>query len=201
MPVTRGQIQAALQPLRPDMAETILDTKLTRIERVPCPGLRRYEVFAVTRLDPYKPVLNYIGFAAGEPAFSLSQDPEAFVAMAKADGASIDSAEVAAGYAEALVTVTRPLTKLAYVVKSFADLRFRPKLSAAEEQAKADARAEFGGRITAPEAGPEGKGYRVVIYFVIEAELRRLAISVARDGAVDAASETLGTGLPLVGGV
>ncbi|MGH2632052.1 MAG: hypothetical protein ACRDG3_01465 [Tepidiformaceae bacterium] len=201
MAVTREGIHAALSGVRDDIAEYIPDRQLTRIEPVECPGLSRYGIYSVNHLSPYKPILHYIGYAEGERAFVLDEDPEAFLAMAAVDNVSLNSAAEAAKYGAAFVTVTRPLTRLTYVVESIGDVRFRPKLSDAEQERRNAFEKQYGDSIAPPAAERERSGYRVVLYLVVEQELRRITLHVTGAGAVDADAAVLETGLPLVAGI
>lgn len=200
MPVTREGIQAALAGVRDDIAEMIPDRQMTRIEPVECPGLSKFGVYSIKHLSPYKPILHYIGYAEGERAFVLDEDPETFLKMAAADTVRLSSAADAAAYGAAFVTVTRPLTRLTYIVESAADVRFRPRLSEAEQQQRDAFQAKYGATITPPTAEVDGSGFRVVVYLVVEQALRRLVLHISKAGAVDADSEVLETGLPLVVG-
>lgn len=201
MAVTREGIQAALAGVRDDIADVIPDRQLTRIEPVECPGLARYGVYSVTHLSPYKPILHYIGYAEGERVFVLDEDPEAFLAMAAAEPVSLDSAAEAAKYGTAFVTVTRPLTRLTYIVESLSDVRFRPKLTDAEQERRDAFEKQYRGSIAPPAGEAERSGYQVVLYLVVEQELRRVTLHVSRNGAVDADAAVLETGLPLVAGI
>lgn len=201
MAVTREGIQEALNGVRDDIAELIPDRQLTRIEPVECPGLSAYGVYSIRHLSPYKPILHYIGYAEGKRAFILDQDPEAFLAMAASDSVSLDSAEEAAKYGATFITVTRPLTRLAYVVESSEAVRFRPTLSAAEQQRKTEFEKQYGATISPPKAEADGTGYRVVLFLVVEQELRQITLTVGRTGTIDADANVLEQGLPLVAGI
>ena len=201
MPITREGIEPALKKVRPDIAELIPDRQMTRIEPVPCPGLSRYTILSITHLSPYKPLLHYIGYQEGAEAIILSQDPEAFNAMAAADGAvSIASTKDAAGYAEAFLTVTRSLSKATYLVKSAADLKWMPKPEPADVIKREEFDKEGGKVIAAPKAEAKGSGFEVTAYQVVEQEVQRATVQVAKDGKVKAEFDPVAAGLPLVAG-
>ncbi len=201
MPITREGIEPALKKVRPDIAELIPDRKMTRIEPVSCPGLSRYTILSITHLSPYKPLLHFIGYLEGAEAIILSEDPEAFNAMAKADGrVSIASTKDAAEYAEAFLTVTRSLSKATYVVSKLADVKWMPKLDAADVAKREAFEAEHGKEIAAPKATAKGAGFEVVAYRVVEQEIQLATVHVAKDGEVTAEFEPIASRLPLVAG-
>ena len=79
-------------------------------------------------------------------------------------------------------------------------MRFRARLSEAEQQQRDAFQAKHGATITPPTAEVDGPGFRVVVYLVVEQALRRLVLHISKAGTVDADSEVLETGLPLVVG-
>ncbi len=201
MAITREGIIESLAPLRPDLAELIPDRKLTRIEPVPCRAFdHRYTILAITHLTPYKPILHYVGYAEGAPAFILTEDPEAFIAMSGADGVHIASAGAATEYATTFLTVTRPLTRLTYLVSSLADVRFRPNLSADEQRGREEFESGTGRTIAPPTARQVADGFEVTAFLIVEQDLRRVAMHVRPDGVIDAVSDIIAAGLPLVAG-
>ncbi len=201
MAITREGIEPALKKVRPDIAELIPDRKMTRIEPVPCPGLSRYTVLSITHLSPYKPLLHYIAYFEGAEAIILSEDPDAFNAMAKADGnVSISSAKDAAEYAEAFLTVTRSLSKATYVVSKVAEIKWMPKLDAAGLAKREAFEAEHGKEIAAPNATAKGAAFEVVAYRVVEQEIQLATVHVSKNGNVKAEFEPVASQLPLVAG-
>ena len=190
-------LSGALRGVRDDIADIVPD-KMTRIAGVDVPGLARYKVYEVTHLSPYKPIVHYVGWAHGEKAVILSEDPEAFIKMAR--GSSIESAADAAQFAEAFLTVTRPLTRLAYIVKSAEEVKFKPKLSASEEEERDAFLAKYGKVIAGPKASPAQGGFDVTLFMVIEQELRSFTLKLGKDGSIDADADVLESGLPLVAG-
>jgi hypothetical protein len=197
--VTREDIAAAIAPLREDIAEAMRDRQSTDIERVECPALSRYRLYVVTVFAPHAPMVHYIAYAEGGPAFVLSEDPEAFGAMAAADGGvEIASAAEAAAYGEVFLTVTRPLSRLAYVVKTLEDVSFRPELDRGEAEARRRFERKYRAIVTPPEATQATGGFEVTAYRVVDQSLERVTLRVSRSGAIASRAEVLEEDLPLV---
>lgn len=201
MAITREGIELALKDLRPDIAELIPDRTLTRIEQVPCPGLSRYAILSITHLSPYKPLLHYIGYLEGSKAIILSQDPDAFNAMAAADGNVVIASKAdAATYAEAVLTVTRSLTKATYIVNSVADMKWLPTPEPGQVATREKFEAGHGSEISAPKATANGAGFEVIAFRVVEQELQRATVEIGAGGKAKAEFASVAAGLPLVSG-
>ncbi|NJD64093.1 MAG: hypothetical protein FIB00_02395 [Chloroflexi bacterium] len=199
MAITREDIARAIEPLRPDIAEALGDRKSSGIERIECPALSRYRVYMVTVFAPHAPIVHYIAYAEDGPPFVLSEDPDAFVAMAAADGGvEIASASEAAAYAEVFLTVTRPLSELSYLVKTLKDVSFRPGLGPDEAAARKDFERTYGPVIKPPAGRKAGDGFEVTAYRVVEQSLERMTLQVSRSGEIESSDETLEEDLPLV---
>jgi hypothetical protein len=197
--ITREDIARAIEPLRPDIAEALADRQATSIERIECKALTRYRLYMVTVFAPHAPVVHYIAYAEDGPPFVLSEDPDAFVAMAAADGGvEITSASEAAAYAEVFLTVTRPLSKLSYLVKSLEDVSFRPELEPGEGAARKDFERTYRSVIKPPSARKAQDGFEVTAYRVVEQSLERVTLQVSRSGEIASHEEVLEKDLPLV---
>jgi len=184
---------------RQDVA-TLLTDKMTTLAAVDVPGLVRHRVYEATHLSPYKPIVHYVGYAIGLPAVVLSEDPKAFLAMVKAGGAKIESAEQAAGYGAGFLTCTRPLSRLAYIVQSAGEVSFRPNLSGGAAKTKDRFQKKYADVIAPPSAEARGKDFTVTVYMVVEQELRRVRMKIGADGSIDPDADVLEKGLPLVEG-
>ncbi len=199
MAITREDIAAAIAPLREDIARAIRDRQSTDIERIDCPALSRYRVYMVTVFAPHAPIVHYIAYAEDGPAFVLSEDPAAFTAMAAADGGvDITTAAEAAAYAEVFLVVTRPLSKLSYVVKAPEDVAFRPGLEPTEAATRRRFERKYRSVIMPPSARKAGDGFDVTAYRVVEQSLERVTVRVTRHGALALDTEVLEQDLPLV---
>lgn len=199
MAITREDIARAIEPLRPDIAEALAERATSEIERIECKALTRYRVYMVTVFAPHAPIVHYIAYAEDGPGFVLSEDPDAFVAMAATDGGvEIASASEAAAYAEVFLAVTRPLSRLSYLVKALADVSFRPGLEADEVAARKSFEAKYRSVIMPPAGRKTGAGFEVTAYRVVEQSLERLTLRVSPSGKVASRAEVLEKDLPLV---
>ncbi len=199
MAITREDIAAAIAPLREDIAAAIRDRQSTDIERIDCPALSRYRVYMVTVFAPHAPIVHYVGYAEGGTAFVLSEDPAAFTAMAAADGGvDITTEAEAAAYVEVFLAVTRPLSRLSYLVKSIEDVSFRPGLEPEEAAARRRFEREYRSVIRPPSARKTGDSFEVTAFRVIEQSLERVTVRVTRHGALAIDAEVLEQDLPLV---
>lgn len=201
MAITREDIARAIKPLRPDIAEALADRATSDIERIECPALSRYRLYMVTVFAPHAPIVHYIAYAEDGPAFVLSEDPDAFAAMAAADGGvEIGSASEAAAYAEVFLVVTRPLSRLSYLVEELADVSFRPGLEPGEAGARKSFEAKYRRVIKPPSGRKAGAGFAVTAYRVVEQSLERVTVQVTPSGALAFDAEVLEQDLPLVYG-
>lgn len=201
MAITREDIARAIGPLRPDIAEALADRKTSDIERIECKALTRYRLYLVTVFAPHAPIVHYIAYAEDGPAFVLSEDPDAFVAMAAADGGvEIKTPAAATAYAEVFLTVTRPLSELSYLVKSLKDVSFRPGLEPDEVAARKGFEAKYRAVIKRPSGRKAKNGFEVTAYRVIEQSLERVTVHVTPEGALTFDAEVLEQDLPLVYG-
>lgn len=199
MAVTREDIARAIEPLRPDIAEALADRKTSDIERIDCKALTRYRLYMVTVFAPHAPIVHYIAYAGDGPPFVLSEAPDAFGAMAAADGAvEIGSASEAAAYAQVFLTVTRPLSELSYLVKTLADVSFRPELEPDEVTARKNFEVKYRQVIKRPAGRKTAGGFEVTAYRVVEQSLRRVTVQVSRSGEIESREEVLEKNLPLV---
>jgi len=197
--ITREDIARAIEPLRPDIAEALGDRKTSDIERIECKALTRYRLYMVTVFAPHAPIVHYVAYAEDGPPFVLSEDPDAFVAMAAEDGGvEIGSASGAAAYAEVFLTVTRPLSELSYLVKTLKDVSFRPDLEPDEAAARKDFERKYRSVIKPPSGRKAGAGFEVTAYRVVEQRLERLTLQVSSSGKVASREEVLEKDLPLV---
>lgn len=199
MAITREDIARAIEPLRPDIAEALADRKTSGIERVECPALSRYRLYEVTAFAPHAPIVHYLAYAEGSPPFVLSEDPAAFAAMAAADGGvEIKTPAEAAAYAKVFLRVTRPLSRLSYLVTALADVSFRPGLEPDEAAARKSFERKYRAVIKPPAGRKTKDGFEVTAYRVTEQSLERVTVQVTPAGAVAMDAEVLEQDLPLV---
>jgi hypothetical protein len=194
------QLAEALRPVEETYAELAADTA-TQVEIYPAPFLTRYEIYRVEHRNPSKPVVFYVGYAPGEQVYVLTGAPAELIALARVDGARIDSPDSAEAYTITFLETTRSMSELFYVVESTDDVQFRPNLSPEQEQAKAAFVEEYGPVIQPASAAPADYGYLVTVYAVRDQALERHAVSVGPDGTVTDEITILERDLPLVYGL
>jgi hypothetical protein len=199
MAITREDIAAAVKQEREDIAEALLDRTSSDIERVEAPSLSRYRIYALTVYGEHAPGLHYLGFAEDGRGFVLSEDLAAFETMVDEDGGvELTSAAEAEAFVELLLTVTRPLSKLSYLVKGIDDLDFRPNLDKAEKAEKARIEGKYADVLRPPAAKKSGDGFEVTAFRVVDQDLQRVRVKVTRAGKAEVSVTTLERDLPLV---
>src|SRR5947209_3969894 len=109
----RQLLSGALADTNEEYARMVLD-RMTRIELYPAPFLKHHQIYRVEHLNPRKPILFYVGFVPGEPAYLLTGKPGNYIQLAKTDGLVVDSPEVAENYVAVYLEVTRSMSRLSY---------------------------------------------------------------------------------------
>src|SRR5579859_3507809 len=195
---TRRALGKALSTINADYAEMVVD-KMSDVETYPAPFLKRYKIYKVLNYGTH-PVLFYVGFAPGAPAYLLTGSLENYVQMAKDDGVTIHSPEAAAEYVATALEVTRSMSELVYVVKSVDDVEFAGDLDADEERQKQEFLDKYRARIQAPQGEPAGTGYHVTAFVVANQNLSRYSMMVSTAGGLTPEVTTLEENLPLMMG-
>ena len=195
-PVT---LSTALQGVNPEAAALANDARTT-ITAYPAPFLRRYAIYSVLHKNPHHPVMFFVAYATGQSAYLLTDAPDDFIHMARADGVSIDSPETAADYADAYLDTTRSMDKLFYRIGTAAEVRFRPELDDEETHAKDEFLRQYESVIKPSEAVATTSGFDVTVYAIREQALERHVLSVTRDGQTNDVETVLAEDLPLVYG-
>jgi hypothetical protein len=196
----RKQLRTALASVSKHHARLVADAK-TRVEIYPAPFLKRYRIYRVEHLNPYKPDVFYVGFAPGLPAYLLTAYPENYIALAQADELLIDSPETAVSYITVYLEVTRSMSSLSYLVRSVDEMRFLRNMTDEQEKIKASFMEKYRSVITPPKAQPTASGYEVVAFTVTQQALTRHTFQVSSDGDVEDDATVLEQGLPLVFGL
>lgn len=196
----RQQLSDALARISDTYAQ-MLNDRMTRIEREPTPFFQRRSIYRIEHMNPRKPFVFYAGFAPGEEAYLLTDQPENFVRLAQADGISIQTPEAALDYAKTYLRVTRSMSRLIYIVETVADVRFRPNLMGDASNVKNAFVQKYWTIITPPSAQREGGGYVVSAFVVQEQALEKYVLSVEESGGIRASITTLERNLPLVYGL
>lgn len=196
----RQQLSDALARISDTYAQMLKD-RMTRIEREPTPFFQRHSIYRVEHMNPRKPFVFYVGFAPGEDAYLLTDQPENFVRLAQADGVSIQALEAALDYAKTYLRVTRSMSRLTYIVETVADIRFRPNLTGDASSVKDAFVQKYQTIITPPSAQHEGEDYIVSAFVVQEQTLEKYTLSVEKKGGIRASITMLERNLPLVYGL
>lgn len=195
-PVT---LSKALQSVNPEVAALTNDARTT-ITAYPAPFLRRYAIYSVLHKNPHHPVMFFVAYAPGRSAYLLTDAPDDFVQMARADGVRIDTPETAVAYANAYIDTTRGMDKLFYRIGAAAEARFRPELDDEETRAKEEFLRQYESALKPSNAVAATSGFDVTVYAIREQALERHVLSVAHDGQTSDEVTVLAEDLPLVYG-
>jgi|SRR5216110_338637 len=167
----------------------------------PAPFLQRYRIYRVLYFNPHKPILLYLGFAPGLPLYSLAGNPEAYQAMAQADGVDLTSGDLAINYITVFLEVTRNMYELVYQVTSVDQIRFLRKPSPEQVQAKEALAEKYRSILTAPTGEVTEDGYVVIAHVVRQQELERHTFKVRRNGDMESQITVIEQGMPVVIGI
>jgi hypothetical protein len=167
----------------------LIEDERTEVTEWPAPFLSRFRIYRVEHFAAH-PVLLYAGFAVGEGLFVLNGSPDSFVALARADGVRIRSAEMALAYVEAFFETTRDMSELTYVVRSADDVQWRAASAAEPHSPIEPPRAELA----------DGEAV-MQLYVMRQQVLERRHYLVAQDGAVSVQVDVLERDLPVVYGL
>jgi hypothetical protein len=174
---------------------------MSEVEVYPAPFLQRYQIYRVEYFNPTKPVLFYVGFAPGQPAYLLTGAPENYVRLAQADGLVITSTQVAVAYATTYLEVTRSMAELFYLVQSVQQVEFRPNLIDPELQVKTAFIDKYRSLLKPATAEVTASGYTVTVYAIREQALERHTLTVTKQGDLRDEVTILEQNLPLVYGL
>jgi hypothetical protein len=196
----RENLAAALVDQDEDSAGLILADR-TEVLEYPQRLFGEHRIYRVT-YEGRHPQRLYVGWGGdGQAAYVLTDAPEKVVALARAEGLRLDTAERAVAYAELVFETTRSRRQLEYLVRSVEDLKFVPEPDARQRAAQERTRERFAAVIRPPAAEPtDANAWSVALYIVHEQDLRRLTMAIQRDGAIAQSSAVLGRDLPLVWG-
>src|SRR5262249_30698758 len=112
-------IQDALVAAHLDEEAALIGEVPTNIEPYPTPFFTHYQLFKVVCNTPYKPLGLSLGLAPGRldlPLYSVTDDPQAFMALARADHVHLNTSEMAATYTEVFLNATRSLSEFAQTI-------------------------------------------------------------------------------------
>jgi len=196
----RQQLSQALTNVNEHYANLVINP-MTELEVYPTPFLQEYQIYRVEYFNPHKPVLFYVGFVPGKPAYLLTSNPKNYVSLAQADDVVINSPQVAVNYVTAYLEVTRSMSELFYLVSSVNDIKFRPNLTDEQAEFREAIVTKYSSVITAPTAKSINNGYLVTAYAVRGQVLEQYSITVSREGDIGSDVTTLEKSLPLLYGL
>jgi len=195
------QLRQALLAAGDEHGAAMVADPSSEITVLPAPFLQRYRIYRVLYYSPYKPILLYLGFAPDLPLYSLAGNPQAYYAMAQADGVDLATVDLAIDYITVFLEVTRNMYELVYQVTSVDQIRFLPKPSHAQVQAKEALTAKYRSTLTAPSAQVTEDGYTVIAHVVRQQELERHTFKVRHDGNMEAQITIIEQSMPVVIGI
>ena len=196
----RQELSEALSHTSKEYAPLVMDS-MTRIEEYPAPFFQLHHIYRLEHLSPRKPILFYVGFASGGAAYLLTDHPENYMHVARADGLVIASTEVATSYAIGFLEVTRSMSRTFYVVHSTEDVRFRPNLANEETRNKEAFIQKYSSTIAPATAQVEDDRYHVDVFVVRGQALEKDSLTIEKNGAIQLHPTTLEQNLPLVYGL
>lgn len=195
------QLQQALLAAKDEYGAAMVADPSSEITVHPAPFLRRYRIYRVLYYSPYKPILLYLGFAPDFPLYALAGNPEAYHAMAQADGVDLATVNQAISYITVFLEVTRNMYELVYQVTSVDQIRFLHRLSPEQVQAKEALTAKYRSTLTAPLGEVTEDGCTVIAHVVRQQELERHTFKVRRDGVMESQITIIEQGMPVVIGI
>ena len=195
------QLRQALLAAKDEQGAAMVANMHSEITVYPQRFLPKYRIYRVLYYSPYKPILLYLGFAPGLPLYSLAGNPEAFLHMAQADGVDLVSLDMAINYVSVFLEVTRNMYELVYQVNSVDQLRFIPRLSPAQLEAKEALVEKYRSALTSPTGEVTADGYTIVAHVTRQQELERHTLKVRRNGEVESEVTIIEQGMPVVIGI
>lgn len=181
----------------------IIKDPITKIDLHPQTFLKSCSIYKINHMNPYKPVLFYVGLDPDQPSsvFLLTSNQENFVRLAKADPFVIDSDTVVA-YAKTYLDVTRSMSTIFYVVDRISDIKFRPNLDSDDEELKSSFFQRFRTLVKPPEPHrAENDSFNLVIYAVRGQSLERHSMTIDKRKDIKDEIVVLVNDLPLVYGI
>ena len=195
------QLRQALLAAKDEQGAAMVANMHSEITVYPQRFLPKYRIYRVLYYSPYKPILLYLGFAPGLPLYSLAGNPEAFLHMAQADGVDLVSLDMAINYVSVFLEVTRNMYELVYQVNSVDQLRFIPRLSPAQLEAKEALVEKYRSALTSPTGEVTADGYTIVAHVTRQQELERHTLKVHRNGEMASEIAVIEQDMPLVFGI
>jgi hypothetical protein len=192
----RAQLAAALRATSPANA-SLVDNQRTSLTRVPADWLPGWQIIDAENSSPPHPRRFYAALSSDGRAEVLSGKPDAFSSMLVSAGVRADSAEVASSIGTVFLDSTRDFRVFSYRVDQVADIRWRPRLTPADEAVRDDVLHTYRSQVKPAQAVQVGEGWQVTVWMVHGKDLVRHKVTIASDAAVTDEAEKVVTDLPV----
>ena len=176
----------------------LLSRPETTLEELETPFLKDHQLFRAKYFSRTKPVVFYI--ANGPKGFTseLTAKPDQFLEVVKRDGVNLNSSEKAAAYVRTYFEICRDQTRLSYIVESVEDIRFRPNLDEAGENAKRGILTTYSDQIGKMSVKQANGGYTTQFHIISDRELQLLSVELSQQGVLKFTAKLLAEELPTV---
>jgi hypothetical protein len=192
----RNRLATALRTTSPANA-SLVEKPQTTLAPVTAEWLRDWQIIDVQNSAPPHPRRFYAALSSDGRAEVLSGKPEAFSAMLVGAGARVDSAEVASNIGEVFLDSTRDFRVFSYRVDRVEDIRWRPRLTSADEAARDEVLRTYRSQVKPAQTVQAGEGWQVTVWMVHGKDLVRHKVTIASDAAVTDETEKVVTDLPV----
>jgi hypothetical protein len=192
----RAQLAAALRATSPANA-SLVENQRTSLTRVPADWLPGWQIIDAENSSPPHPRRFYAALSSDGRAEVLSGKPDAFSSMLVSAGARADSAEMASSIGTVFLDSTRDFQVFSYRVDRVEDIRWRPRLTAADETVRDEVLQTYRSQVKPAQAVQVGEGWQVTVWMVQGKDLARHKVTIASDAAVTDAAETVVSDLPV----
>lgn len=189
----RTRLARALQPVSPDTATLVEDGRTTLTE-VPAEWLDGWLLIDVLHYGANHPRRVYVALSDTDEVQLLTGRPDAFNAVVRG---SEPTADTAADVARTFLDTTRDFRKWSYRVEQVGDIKWLPKPTAAQAEARDKLIKELGSRITAPRPVADGDAWSVTLWTVTGTSLVQHDLTVRGDGTVEDTAVVAVTDLPV----
>jgi hypothetical protein len=175
------------------LGERVLDGTAD-VAPVDVPGLGGAIVWRVRDDRSDHPIAAYVGRWPDGSVRVLNDDPDAFLALARATGVDLPDPETALGYVRAFLETTRGPSVIVRVVSHPGEIRWRPGSDDEERRRQA---FEADPPIVPPRAVATADGFHVELCLVVDQRVQLNTFAVTRDGDITAAYRVLAEDLPM----
>ena len=189
-----SELRSALFDVDKASAELLNDPN-TEVKELPTSFLETHQILHILWRRVVSPIMFYVGFASPKSIFFLTGDPEAYIKMSRADKVSLESPEQALEYFSTFLEVTRPMTRLFYLVRSVDEIMWRKSLNETEATRMKSIREKYQNTIP-PHVKMIGHRYQVTCHAVQGTELIEFHSLITASGMIELESKILEKKLP-----